>query len=109
MNPIKVFLSIFAFGIALTLVLGIIGYPEQPDQVAQEPEGEAVAIDEFVTKTCAGCHGADLSGGTGPGLVGLNASKEQIMEVLKNGKGIMPGNLAAGREEEVADYLLTLR
>jgi cytochrome c550 len=106
MNPIKVFLSIFAAGIALTFVLGIIGYPTNPEEAANE--SEAVTIDQFVTQSCGSCHGADLKGGFGPSIVGLTLTKEEIIEILVNGQGTMPPGQAKGNEEEVAEYLLTL-
>jgi cytochrome c550 len=110
MNPIKAFLSIFAAGILLTVVLAIIGSPKSPEEIAEGGQGETVEISAFVNQTCSSCHGADLKGGAagGPNLVGIQLSKEEIMKIVKEGQGAMPGGLAGGREEEVADYLLTL-
>lgn len=107
MNPIKVFLTIFAAGILLTFALGIIGYPANPEDVAQG-EGEAVEISEFVTKNCASCHGGDLSGGVGPSLLGLTLTEEEIIDIIISGPGTMPPNLGQGREAEIAEYLLSL-
>lgn len=71
---------------------------------------ETVAKGESVTQSsCIGCHGNDLTGGMGPNLHGLTLSKDEIVEIVTNGKGQMPGGLAKGDEEAVADYLLTLK
>jgi len=107
MNPIKVFFSIFAAGIALTFILGAIGYPANPEETAKEEE--AVEISAFVNQNCASCHGADLSGGVGPALKGTALSADEIIEVVKNGRGTMPGGLGKGREAEIAEYLLSLQ
>jgi mono/diheme cytochrome c family protein len=68
------------------------------------------AIKQLVSSNCAGCHGADLKGKVGPQLVGTKLSEEEIVKILKEGKGsMMPGNLAAGKEAEVAKYLKSLK
>jgi cytochrome c551 len=73
---------------------------------AAEPAAGGEDIAAFVKSSCAGCHGSDLKGGMAPALVGTALSKDEIVNILKNGKGSMPGGLAAGKEEQVADYLL---
>lgn len=51
---------------------------------------------------CASCHGNNLEGIAGPDLtkVGSRYSKEQIIGIIQNGKGIMPKNLVTGEEAE---------
>lgn len=67
----------------------------------------------FLANGCASCHGADRKGlGANPGLVGLAAkyAKPVIVDVIKNGKGTMPG-FAHILEDDVqlmASYLLDL-
>lgn len=79
---------------------------EQPSTEAPStaPSGSYdVATAEAVYKnTCAGCHGQTLEGAVGPNLqkVGGTLSKEQILEVLKNGRGSMPAGLAKGEDAE---------
>ncbi|MGM9987335.1 MAG: c-type cytochrome [Bacillaceae bacterium] len=69
------------------------------------PDGEKI-----VQQTCAGCHGGNLEGASGPALdkVGGKLSKDQILEVLKNGQngGKMPAGLVSDEDAEaVAKYL----
>lgn len=65
----------------------------------------------FVTQTCGACHGQDLKGALGPSLykMGQSLSEDEIVNVLKNGKGAMPKGLATGKEAEIAKYLKTLK
>jgi mono/diheme cytochrome c family protein len=42
---------------------------------------------EVVNKSCVGCYGTDLQGATGPSLKGLDLTKEEIYDIVKNGKG----------------------
>ncbi|MDI3256300.1 MAG: cytochrome c [Kyrpidia sp.] len=65
---------------------------------------------QIVSTQCASCHGADLNGAVGPNLHerAKALSKDQIVAVLKNGKGIMPGNLVPGKEEAVAAFIKSL-
>ncbi|WP_202080664.1 c-type cytochrome [Caldalkalibacillus salinus] len=106
MNPIKVFLSIFTAGIALTLVLGIVGFKE-----GEELAGPSTAEThpDFM-QSCINCHGADLRGtGQSPNLRHLDLTEEEILDVVTNGVGAMPGGQAAGHEEEVVEYLQSIQ
>ena len=67
-------------------------------------EGEKV-----VNTSCINCHGGDLSGAMAPDLTNISLSKEEIIDILENGKGAMPPGTAAGEEEAVADYLLSIQ
>lgn len=68
-----------------------------------------VSTGEKVANTsCIGCHGGDLTGAMGPDLTNLSLSKDEIVNILVNGKGGMPAGTAKGDEEAVADYLLSL-
>ncbi|WP_042477315.1 c-type cytochrome [Bacillus ndiopicus] len=83
---------------------------EEPTPPTNEQAGDTVAVGESVAKAnCIGCHGGDLTGSMGPSLHGLTLSKEEIVDILKNGKGNMPAGQAKGDEEAVADYILTLK
>ncbi|MCM3079687.1 cytochrome c551 [Brevibacillus invocatus] len=63
---------------------------------------DAATAEALYKNTCAGCHGQTLEGAVGPNLqkVGGTMSKDQILEVLKNGKGSMPPGLAKGDDAE---------
>ncbi|MEI7025043.1 c-type cytochrome [Paenibacillus sp. y28] len=59
---------------------------------------------------CIGCHAANLEGGVGPSLqkVGGKYSKDQIVTLISNGKGAMPGfkgRLSDGDISTLADWL----
>ncbi|GAX91933.1 c-type cytochrome [Effusibacillus lacus] len=103
------------FGIGVILY-GINGH--KTEEAAAKPEGtkqEQAAggatseIGNFVTQNCATCHGQGLKGGFGPKLVGTALDEKAIVDILKNGKGQMPKDLAKGKEEEVAKYLKSLK
>lgn len=51
---------------------------------------------------CSGCHGGELQGAMGPELktIGSKYSKEEILDILKNGKGQMPANVVSGDDAE---------
>ena len=64
--------------------------------------------EEIFNAECSGCHGADLKG-MGQDLTNLKdkSTKEQILEITKNGSGSMPGGLVTDAENELAaDWLL---
>ncbi len=77
--------------------------------------GESAAVNadeakEYFQQSCAGCHGGDLSGNNGPNLqtIGADYNKDEILDIIKNGKGSMPGDMASGDEAEtIAAWLAT--
>lgn len=111
MNPVRVFLSIFAFGIALTLILGIIGY--RVDFAAEDAErGPQAQTHPAFMQSCIQCHGADLRGvGNAPGILNLaHLTEDEILHIVVNGIGGMPGGMyPEGREQDVVDYLLSIQ
>lgn len=52
--------------------------------------------------TCSACHGQNLEGNVGPNLqkIGGELSKDQIRDILKNGKGPMQPNLVTGADAD---------
>ncbi len=60
--------------------------PAKPTPASQG--GEAAAL--FTSLQCAGCHGADGSGGLGPPLNTGELTAEGIHQVVRQGKGAMP-------------------
>lgn len=68
-------------------------------------EGEQV-----YKQNCLSCHGENLEGQVGPALdkVGSKYSKDEILGIIKNGKGQMPPNVVEGADAEaVAEWLAT--
>lgn len=72
-----------------------------------EGESQLAAGETAYQQSCMACHGADLQGASGPGLKGMDYSKEELVDIIKNGTGMMPGNTAPGKEEAIAEYLLS--
>lgn len=57
---------------------------------------------------CSSCHGGDLKGGVGPNLtkVGSKYSKDEILDIIHNGRGGMPAGVITGDDaDKVADWL----
>lgn len=105
-----------AGGLALALIFGIIGFYQEDidldDPIADAPPPVSEANPEqIVMQNCMGCHGADLAGGMGPSLLDMDLSYEEIVDILVNGipGTSMPAGTAAGNEEAVAEYLLSLQ
>lgn len=77
--------------------------PEANEPEANEPEtGGEVTYDaaaaEASYKSCAGCHGGNLEGVSGPALKGTGLSAEEILDIIENGRGTMPAGLKTGDE-----------
>ncbi|CAM3599398.1 cytochrome c551 [Hydrogenibacillus schlegelii] len=70
--------------------------------------GATAQAESLFKSTCASCHGQDLSGGLGPDLrqVGARLSEDEILSIIENGKGTMPGGLLKGDDAKaVAAWL----
>jgi cytochrome c550 len=82
------------------------GATEEEGATTEEFDPDAVAQGK-----CISCHGGDLAGlGNFPSLVGTELSKEEIADIILNGKGTMPGNLVDEENiDEMADYILSLK
>ena len=64
-------------------------------------------------KSCIACHGTDMAGGSAaPPLLGNELTAEEVAEVIKNGRGAMPGGQFAGTDEELqvlAEFIASLK
>lgn len=70
-----------------------------------EVDGEKVA-----KQKCISCHGNQLNNGSAPDIskIGSKKSEEEILKVLEDGQGSMPGGIVSGDEaKEVAKWLAT--
>ncbi|OIK16361.1 cytochrome C551 [Bacillus sp. MUM 116] len=69
----------------------------------------AAAAEKITAQKCSSCHGENLKGAVGPDLthIGAQLSKQQILDILKNGKsGGMPKGLISGDDaDKVATWL----
>ncbi|MBP1969384.1 mono/diheme cytochrome c family protein [Virgibacillus natechei] len=102
------------------LVLGACGGGGDDDGATEDPadngdngteEGASVdtaQAEEIYESNCAACHGADLSGGAGPGLTeaGATYSAEEIKDIVNNGMGSMqPVDVPEDELDELATWL----
>ncbi|MBM6619845.1 menaquinol-cytochrome c reductase cytochrome b/c subunit [Bacillus suaedaesalsae] len=69
------------------------------EEVPIDVEAEGYKILE--ANTCLSCHGAQLTGGAGPSLIGLGMTPEEIADIAVNGQGDMPGGIFKGTDEEL--------
>lgn len=78
------------------------------------PDDDVVEINKdhpayaFYEQSCLFCHGGNMEGGAGPKLYGTELTVEEIMEIVKNGRGDMPPGTFQGTEEELqqlAEYI----
>ncbi|WP_449537005.1 cytochrome c550 [Ferdinandcohnia sp. Marseille-Q9671] len=112
-NPLIPFALIAVFGIGLMFLLGFVGLgnmEEMANGENEQPETAAASPEEIYQGKCSACHGADLSGGAGPALLGVGDrhSAEEIQDIITNGKPpAMPGGLVTdpAQVEEIATWL----
>ena len=113
-NPIIPFVLIMVMGIGLMFLLSFKGIGDSKD-LAKEKEGgekteETAELnpEDFYQQSCAMCHGNQYEGVSGPALKGVGSkySKEEIQDILTNGKGAMPPGMAAGKEAEMAEWIV---
>ncbi|HJV18226.1 MAG TPA: cytochrome c [Bacillales bacterium] len=66
------------------------------------------SAETIASQKCFSCHGDNLKGAIGPNLqkIGSKYSKDEILDILKNGKGTMPPNIVTGSDaEKIATWL----
>jgi cytochrome c550 len=102
-SAIVPFVAIMVFGIVLMFALSFKGLGDAK-QVADEKknggkeektEQTAGKPEDIYKASCISCHGENYEGGMGPALTGVGDKKsaDEIKDILKNGKGAMPGGL----------------
>lgn len=112
------FAAIAVVGLFAIVIVSYFGLDQRAEiQQAEENGGEpqteegATADDPeaIFAKSCASCHGADLSGGAAPELtkIGNELSEDEIKDIIINGTdGGMPGGLVNdGQAEALAKWL----
>lgn len=102
--------SLMALLFGTTLVLGACGgeetaepeiVEETPEETPADEELTVVDAEEVISQNCISCHGENLEGqGNFPALndVGSRLSEEEILTVIQEGKGQMPGGIIEGEE-----------
>jgi mono/diheme cytochrome c family protein len=107
--------------VPIVLLFGIAGvtyalakwHPARPG-VPKAAAGSVKLGDQYRGQTvfessCAGCHGANGSGGVGPRLQGLPISIAAVKAQIDKGGGTMPaGIVRGGDEKDVLAYVATL-
>jgi mono/diheme cytochrome c family protein len=76
---------------------------DEQEQTADAGNGEAL-----FQQSCSSCHGGDLKSGGAPDLdkIGSQYSKDEILNIIENGKGGMPAGLLKGDDAAaVASWL----
>ncbi|WP_282154782.1 cytochrome c550 [Cytobacillus gottheilii] len=118
-NPIIPFVLIMVIGIGAMFLLSFKGIGDNED-LAEELSGEGGETteetaqanpEEIYQQSCIGCHGDQYQGGAGPALTGVGdrLSQDEIVDILTNGKGAMPGGLVSGNETAMAEWLSELQ
>lgn len=73
--------------------------PVPPSEIAIDTEHPGYEIYE---NSCLGCHGDSLEGGaSGPTLIGIEYTDEEIADISVNGMGDMPPGMFSGSDEEL--------
>lgn len=97
-----------------TLVLGACGGGDDAaedtttDTGSTDQEVSTVDPEAVVNQSCITCHGGNLEGGSAPALdtIGSTMSEDEILTVINDGQGGMPGGIIKGEEAEaVAAWL----
>lgn len=95
--------------LAFSLIL--VGCAGSDDKVSGilELEGDAALGETLYADNCAGCHGADGEGGSGPAMTDEvpELSDEEIVDVIVNGYEEMPAQDQLA-DQDVADVLAYL-
>lgn len=90
------------FGTSLVMGLAACGGGDGGKDTAADPGAK------IFDQKCSSCHGGDLKGGMGPDVskIGATLSKDDILNIIHNGKGGMPPNVVAGDDaDKVAEWL----
>jgi cytochrome c550 len=114
-SPIIPFVIIMVVGVVVMFLISFKGIGDSKDLAAElngsnekQTETADANPEDIYNKTCIGCHGEQYQGGAGPGLVGVSdrLSKEEIEDIVVNGKNAMPkGLVPADQAGEMADWL----
>lgn len=107
----KLLAAIFGAGLLLAACGG--GEEAEPADTSTPESGatETASVDpeKIVNAKCTSCHGGNLEGmGNFPALsdVGSRLSKDEIADVIENGRNAMPPGLITGEDAEaVATWL----
>jgi cytochrome c551 len=100
--------------VAAALIAGACGGDPHSDVTKARDASSVAAGATIWAAACAQCHGDNLQGGSGPGLVDaeLGHPDSDFIDVVTNGKGSMPalgGELTAEEIVQVVDYVRSVQ
>jgi cytochrome c551 len=97
--------SAAVFGLALWSPFS----PSTPDAPAGSGNGDPARGATIFAASCAGCHGADATGGVGPALRGSGLTAAEVSAVVASGRGAMPAGIVSGQDAaDVAAHVASL-
>lgn len=107
----KLLAVIFVAGLMLTACGGAGKEAKPADTTTGTGTTDTASVDpeKIVNAKCTSCHGGNLQGqGSFPALadVGSRLSKDEILNVIENGRGAMPPGIISGEDADaVATWL----
>ncbi|MFJ5715399.1 cytochrome c550 [Neobacillus sp. NPDC093127] len=118
-NPAIPYILILVFGIVLVFILSFKGLGDMKE-IAKGNKGDGGAKTEtasakpediYKNAGCLGCHGDQYQGVVGPSLKGTGLSKDEVKDILANGKGTgMPAGLVpADQIDAMAEWVSKLK
>jgi cytochrome c550 len=118
-NPVIPYILIMVFGIVLVLILSFKGLGDMKEIAKEDGKGDeptevaASKPEDIYKQSCIGCHGDQYQGTVGPALKGVGSkySKEELMDIVVNGKGTgMPAGLVKQEQAAaMADFLANIK
>ncbi|MEH7353182.1 cytochrome c [Neobacillus drentensis] len=118
-NPVIPYILVFVFGIVLVFFLSFKGLGDMEEVAKDKGEGKgggktevaASNPEDIYKSTCIGCHGDQYQGGVGPSLKGTGLSKDEVKDILTNGKGtgMPPGLVKAEQLDAMAEWVSKLK
>jgi menaquinol-cytochrome c reductase cytochrome b/c subunit len=94
-----------------------VDWKEKAESNKPIPPGEEAQIDtddpgyEIFANSCAGCHGDALEGASGPTLIGIDDTADEIAKIAVDGTGDMPPGMFNGTDEELeqlTDFIMSV-
>ena len=88
--------------------MSLAGCGDKGDDTAADLTGDPVAGETVFSSTCAACHGADGSGGSGPSMTDEvpDQTEDEMKDIILNGYDAMPAQSLT--DQEVADVIAYL-
>ena len=100
--------------LSIGIFINMVYFSDKKEEKHADSDHAAVSFDgeALYEKSCLACHGDQYQGAAGPALkgVGDKFSDEEIVDILKNGKGtLMPAGLVKEQDlEHMKDFLKSL-